>query len=195
MSDGSIPTIDNMADAYEMVLKGSMPQSGIKVTRVSATQLTSLELREIESVRKQAIEKIRGIMGDRGFEFIFEHELNIWPRSKTPSDKLVFRCYSDGVLVGYALVVRGWPDNTKWTIQHLILHPEYRNKGFGSNLIEGVEKDALNTTEAIDQIMVIPLRPTTEFFDSVGYGECGEITVDTDEMSSVTLRAFGKKIR
>ncbi len=195
MVGGPIPTNDNMADAYEMVLRGSMPKSGVKVTRVSATQLSSLELREIEGVRKIAIEKIRDIVGDRGFEFTFAHEMDLWPREKTPSDKLVFRCYSDGQLVGYALVVRGWPDSSRWTIQHLILHPGHRGMGYGSALIAGVEKDALDTTQTVNEIMVVPLRPTSEFFDGVGYKGGGEVTIDVTGVGSVTLRTFEKKIR
>lgn len=195
MVDETVSANENADRDYESIIREAENKVGVKISRTSATQLTSLELREIEHVREIAIDRIRTAVGDRGFTFTFQHELELWPEGKTPSDKMVFRCFSDGELVGYALVVRGWPEKTQWTIQHMIVHPDYKNQLIGTSMIQGIEADALDHTESIDTINALPLHSVNEFYGYLGYEQNVDLVIPIKGIGERKLKAFSKKIR
>lgn len=195
MADDSLSANGNADRDYNSLIMDSEDKSGIRITRTAATQLTKLELREIEHLREIAIDRIRTAVGDRGFTFTFEHEMDLWPEGKTPSDKMVFRCFSDGELIGYALVVRGWPEKTQWTVQHMIVHPDHRNQGFGTHMMQGIEDDALKHTESIDTINALPLHVVNEFYGYLGYEQNVDLTIPVKGIGERKFKAFSKKIR
>ena len=199
MAGSTLPTGNEPPKGYEKLIEEldrKREQSEVRVRSVSATQLTSLEIRELEIIRKAAIERIRETVGNRGFEITFDREMNLWPAFKTPSDKLLFRAYdSEGSLMGYALVVRGWPTATEWTIQHLIIDPEFRLKGAGKTVIEAIESDALKT-ESIDAIRAVPVeRSGDSFWTFLGYEDGGKQLVVLENGLEFTPDTFRKTLR
>lgn len=176
MAGSNLPTGNEPPKGYEKIFEElGRERAEVTVSRVSATQLTSLEIRELESIRRSAIERIREAVGNRGFEITFDREMNLWPDGKTPSDKLLFRAYSsEGGIMGYALVVRGWPSPREWTIQHLIIDPEYRLRGVGHAVIRAIEVDAAKA-ESIDAVVAVPISKDNDNFWVVqGYAESGK---------------------
>ncbi|MDR1185621.1 MAG: GNAT family N-acetyltransferase, partial [Coriobacteriales bacterium] len=86
------------------------------------------------------------------------------------SDKLLFRAYQGKTLIGYALVVIGWPDKGAWVIQHLVINPEFRLQGVGTAVVRKAEKFALNSEVEATRIFAIPLEERgTRFWQDMGY--------------------------
>ncbi|MGI6217074.1 MAG: GNAT family N-acetyltransferase [Coriobacteriales bacterium] len=191
-----MPTGNEMPEGFDLVYKEAEITSGLKIDRVSATQLSKLEIVELDLVRETAIEAIREIVGQRGFDFTLERELEIWPEGMNPSDKLIFRAYVDASIVGYTLVVRGWPNRNAWTIQHLIIRPEVKRKGIGTQLLMAVERDALNTTERTDEIFAVPISHSNDgFWTSLGYSDSGKLDIPITRLGTREFECFCKKIR
>ena len=180
MANTNLPTGNEPPKGYEPLIEAlGRERSDLRVDRVSATQLSSLEIRELELIRKRAIERVREAIGDRGFEITFDREMNLWPEDRSPSDKLLFRAYGaeDGLL-GYALVVRIWPTEREWTIQHLIIDPDKRLHGVGAAIVRAIEDDALATTHSVDAIESVPLVDEGNgFWDFMGYSAAGNRSI------------------
>lgn len=133
------------------------------------SQLAAIELSEINAMRQLAFSNVTNLTGLTNTFVSFEREVNLLP-GKEASDKLLFRAYKGHVLIGYALVVIGWPQPGEWVIQHLVINPNYRLQGVGSSIIEKIEAFALRSEVASDRIFAIPLEERgTIFWQSLGY--------------------------
>jgi len=195
MANTNLPTGNELPVGYEKLIEDlARKDAEIRVDRVAATQLTSIEIRELESIRKSAIERIREAVGNRGFEITFDREMNLWPARKSPSDKLLFRAYGEGMLMGYALVVRGWPGPRDWTIQHLIIDPELRMRGVGKTVIEAIEADA-RKAESIESIVAVPIvKENDTFWAFLGYEDGGTLKVILENGLEFDVGVFRKAV-
>lgn len=197
-------TPQGFEDFYEDMRRDSAGGKQSRVSRVSATQLSRSEVSELERLRKRSLEaleqrleaRLEGHQIDnRGFELTFEREMNLWPEDKTPTDKLVFREFSDDGLRGYALVVRGWPSAMSWTIQHLIIDPNHRLKGIGAKIVQSIELDALQSTESTTNLFAVPIASSGDsFWEFNGFKASGtrDVSFKNKEYS---INVYAKKIR
>ncbi len=181
-----LPTGEEPPSGYELLYDEMRSDNSPKVNRVSASQLSVAETSQLERLRKKAFEPVRDKAQNRDFEFTLDRELNLWPKDKALTDKLIFCEYFEGQLRGYALVVRGWPNVSTWTIQHLIIDPQFRLQGVGKRIVEAIEADALTTTESTNQIVAVPITATNDgFWEYNGYVSDGsrEISIDSHKFS------------
>jgi GNAT superfamily N-acetyltransferase len=133
------------------------------------SQLARIERAEIEAMRKRAFSDIESLAGLTNEIISFEQEISILP-GKEASDKLLFRAYQDKTLIGYALVVIGWPSKGAWVIQHLVIDPEFRLKGVGSAIVQKVEDFALRSEVGATGVFAIPLEKRGfKFWQDLGY--------------------------
>jgi ribosomal protein S18 acetylase RimI-like enzyme len=164
-----LPTGEEPPRGYESILNKKKPVEDIRVDCAFISQLARIELAEIEAMRKRAFAGISSLVGLTNEVISFEREISILP-GKEASDKLLFRAYQGKTLVGYALVVIGWPDKGDWVIQHLIIDPGFRLRGIGSNIVKKAEKFALNSEVEAARIFAIPLEERgARFWQDMGY--------------------------
>jgi ribosomal protein S18 acetylase RimI-like enzyme len=164
-----LPTGDEPPKGYESIVNRKPQVEGLRVDCAFISQLARIERAEIEAMRKLAFSGIDTLVGLTNEVVPFEHELNVLP-GKEGSDKLLFRAYQDKTLVGYALVVIGWPGKGEWVIQHLIINPTFRRQGVGSAIVRKVEKFALNSEVEATSIFAIPVEERgTRFWEDMGY--------------------------
>ena len=166
-----LPTGQEPPRGYEALLADlGKDYDALRIDRVAATQLSSLEKREIKRIRDKAFALLRTASGAAELGFSFEDELALWPRGKDASDKLIYRGYYEGALCGYAVVVTGWPEPSSWTIQHIVVDPDYRHRGGGLYVVRAIEQDILETTEGIDELVSFPLALTDNgFWPNLGF--------------------------
>lgn len=192
MAAKPLPTGEEPAMGFEDLLEDLRRDlDSPYVSRVAATQLSSLEKRELDRIREDAITLFKGATGLAWVDISLEDELNLWPREKDLSDKLIYRSYHDGALRGYALVVTGWPEPTSWTVQHVIVDPSYRLKGAGMGLVQAIEDDMRKTTEGIETLQAFPFAFTDNgFWGSLGFekGEVGKVALGGRDFPMVGYR-------
>jgi ribosomal protein S18 acetylase RimI-like enzyme len=141
----------------------------LRVDTVLLSQLARVELSEIEALRSRALASIESLIGMTNKPLSFEREMNVIP-DKATSDKLLFRAYRGTVLVGYALVVIGWPSVGEWVIQHMIIDPDFRLLGIGSSIVRAIEEFADASEVEATSIFAIPLQESgTSFWNNMGY--------------------------
>ncbi|MDR1082537.1 MAG: GNAT family N-acetyltransferase [Coriobacteriales bacterium] len=164
-----LPTGEEPPKGYESIINRKPQARDLRVDCAFISQLASIELAEINSMRKQAFSGIESLVGLTNEPNSFEREISILP-GKEASDKLLFRAYRDKALVGYALVVIGWPNKGNWVIQHLIINPQHRQQGIGSTIIRKVEKFALESEVEATSLFAIPLEERgVLFWQNMGY--------------------------
>jgi GNAT superfamily N-acetyltransferase len=164
-----LPTGEEPPRGYESILNKKIQVDDLRVDCAFISQLARIEFAEIEAMRKRAFSGVRSLIGLTNEVISFEREINILP-GKEASDKLLFRAYQGKTLVGYALVVIGWPDKGGWVIQHLVINPEFRLQGIGSTIVRKVEKFALNSEVEATGIFAIPLEERgARFWQDMGY--------------------------
>ena len=196
MAAKPMPTGQEPPRGYEALLADmGKDYDALRIDRVAATQLSSLEKREINRIREKAFSLIRAASANTDFRFSLEDEFSLWPREKHASDKLLYRGYYEGALRGYALVVTGWPEPSSWTIQHIVVDPEYRHRGGGLYMVKAIEDDIIGTTEGIDELVSFPLALTDNgFWPTLGFvrGEGMRVTWgDQDYELDVYRKAIG----
>jgi len=171
MAAKPMPTGQEPPKGYEALLADlDKDHDALRIDRVAATQLSSLEKREINRIRDKAFSLIRAASADASLGFSLEDELSLWPREKDASDKLIYRGYYEGALRGYAVVVTGWPETSSWTIQHIVVDPEYRHRGGGHLVVNAIEQDIRETTEGIENLVSFPLALTDNgFWSNIGF--------------------------
>jgi ribosomal protein S18 acetylase RimI-like enzyme len=65
-----------------------------------------------------------------------EEELTSLPPGRTADDKFSFGIYAaDGELIGYAELFRNYPADAEWWIGLLMLDPDARGRGLGSEIV------------------------------------------------------------
>lgn len=166
----SLPTGEEPPKGFETLVNNDpTPKDGLRIDCVFLSQLSAIELAEIETLRGKALDTISNLVGLSNEALSFENETNLIP-DKSPSDKMLFRAYKDGWLAGYALVINGWPNPCEWVIQHMIIDPKYRLQGIGSTIVSTIEKYALSSEIEATSIFAIPLeKKGKDFWSFVGY--------------------------
>jgi len=181
MPKNPLPTGEEPPKGYESLMNQTPLANVIKVDCAFLSQLAKIELAEIEAMRKLAFSRVDSLVGLTNEVLSFERETSILP-GKEASDKLLFRAHMDKVLVGYALVVIGWPQKGAWVIQHLVVHPDYRLKGIGSSIVAKIENFALRSEVEATSILAIPLEERgAQFWQNIGYThETGRQPINID---------------
>ena len=169
MPKKSLPTGEEPPKGFESVKKTPCPDDGLRHDCVFISQLAKIEFAEIEAMRKLAFARIISYTGLTNEIIPFEREVSLLP-GKEASDKLLFRAYGGKQLVGYALVVIGWPNTGDWVIQHLVIHPEYRLQGIGSAIVRKIEDFAHRSEVEAMNIFAIPMEESgAVFWQDLGY--------------------------
>jgi GNAT superfamily N-acetyltransferase len=169
-----LPTGEEPPRGYESILNKKPQVNDVRVDCAFISQLARIELAEIDAMRKKAFFGINSLAGLTNELISFEREISILPGQEA-SDKLLFRAYQDKTLIGYALVVIGWPDKGAWVIQHLVINPEFRLQGVGSTIVRKAEKFALDSEVETTSIFAIPLEERgRRFWQDMGYAVATE---------------------
>jgi ribosomal protein S18 acetylase RimI-like enzyme len=166
-----LPTGEEPPKGYESLVSRRQQPADLRVDCAFISQLARIELAEINAMRSRAFSGIHSLIGLTNEVISFEKEISILP-GKEASDKLLFRAYREKTLVGYALVVIGWPDKDAWVIQHLVIDPNFRQQGVGSTIVRKVEKFALQSEVAAASVFAVPLEKRgVLFWQNLGYSE------------------------
>jgi ribosomal protein S18 acetylase RimI-like enzyme len=175
-----LPTGEEPPKGYESLIVKPSQEDDLRVNCVFISQLAKIELAEIEEMRTKAFSRVNALVGLTNEIVPFEREASVLP-GKADSDKLLFRSYRGKTLVGYALVVIGWPEKSSWVIQHLVINPDFRLQGVGSSIVKKVEKYAIVSEVEATSLFAVPLEERgTEFWRNLGYvEETGRHSIET----------------
>lgn len=165
-----LPTGEEPPKGYESIVLA--PQTNdLRVDCAFISQLATIEVAEIEEMRTAAFSLVNALIGLTDEIVPFSREIDMLP-GKKGSDKILFRAYYGNVLLGYALVVIGWPAKSDWTIQHLVINPSYRLQGIGSVVVDKAEKYARAASATAPNLFAIPLEEKgVAFWKARGYVE------------------------
>jgi len=163
-----LPTGNEPPKGYETLVVE--PQDGgFKASFVMYNHLARSEQLEIEALRNKALGLVQDYLGLTNKPLTLEQEAYII-KDVSDDNKMFALVYDNKCLVGYALVVVGWPEPCKWLIQHMIIDPDMRHKGIGSALVQSVEQYALESEVAADSIFAIPIQASgRHFWQENGY--------------------------
>lgn len=142
-----MPTGEEAPRGYELFNEKKPDPTEIVINSVFVSQLADIELAELEQLRKLAMHGIVEIIGAAHEDISFEKELSVLPGTDD-SDWVIFRAYRNNRLLGYALMVIGWPEKGEWVIQHMIINPDNRNQGIGTKIVNKIEDYARNSQPA-----------------------------------------------
>ncbi|MDR2672759.1 MAG: GNAT family N-acetyltransferase [Coriobacteriales bacterium] len=169
MPKKSMPTGEEPPKGYETLVSTRASEDAIRIDLVAYTHLARGEKTEIEALRTKALSKVNFYTGLSNTPLTFENEANIIP-DRHDSDKMLARAYADKCLVGYALIIMGWPERSYWLIQHMIIDPSKRNLGIGTAIIQSIEQYALDSEVDTSSILAIPVQQSgREFWSRHGY--------------------------
>jgi GNAT superfamily N-acetyltransferase len=169
-----LPTGEEPPRGYETVVHLDTVDDSIHVHGSLLSQLSRGELREIERLREKSFGRVREYLGLSDEPLAFAEEKDIIPNIST-SDKMIFCARLNHQLVGYGFVVIGWPEPASWLIQHMIIDPDLRMKGIGSELVEKIELYALDSDIEATSIFAIPIQKSgIEFWHEHGYTKASE---------------------
>jgi len=139
-----MPTGEEAPPGYELFNQKQVSPTDIVVNSVFVSQLAEIEVVELEQMRDLAMQGTMERIGTTQEDLSFAEELNILPNTDD-SDRMLFRAYRNHRLVGYALLVIGWPKREDWVIQHMIINPENRLQGIGTAIVSTVESYAIHS--------------------------------------------------
>ena len=163
-----LPTGDEPRKGYE-TLAEKPENSGLKVSFVMYTHLASTERAEIEALRGKALNLVHDYVGLTDEPLSLEKEASII-KDVADDNKMFALAYDNKKLVGYSLVVVGWPEPCKWLIQHMIIDPDMRQQGVGSTIVQSIEHHALESEVAADAIFAVPVQESgRQFWQARGY--------------------------
>ncbi|MDR3037253.1 MAG: GNAT family N-acetyltransferase [Coriobacteriales bacterium] len=169
MPQRPLPTGDEPPKGFESVMAAKPQTNGLRIDCAFISQLHRSEILEIEALRALALANVGSLVGLTNEIISFDHEISLLP-GKQASDKLMFRAYRGKVLVGYALVVIGWPNPSEWVIQHLVINPEFRLQGIGTDIVKKIEDFAQRSEVDAASLFAIPLEERgTRFWEDIGY--------------------------
>lgn len=138
----------------------------------SVTQLKMRDKDDMAALRERAIKHLASTHGLPFEPATFVNELRMVPPGIKLTDKLVFRAFEEGRLVGYAQVISGWPKANEWAIDQLVIDPDHSQMGFGSKLINQVENIARTAEAKYTSVLSAVARPELdEFWRAIGYAE------------------------
>jgi len=163
-----LPTGDEPRKGYETLVV-DQEDSGFKVSFVMYNHLASSERHEIETLRNKALDLVKNYRGLTNEPLTLEKEASII-KDVADDNKMFALVYDNRRLVGYSLVVVGWPESYKWLIQHMIIDPDMRYQGIGSAIVQSIEQYAQESEIAADSIFAIPVQESGKrFWQEIGY--------------------------
>ncbi len=166
-----LPTGEEPPKGYETLeFEKVGPAAGETViTFVMYSQLARSERAVIEALRNKSLENVRQYTGLTNEPLSIEREVGI-VQAVEDFSKMFALAYCDNQLVGYALVVIGWPKSCQWLIQHMIIDPDQRGRGIGTAIIKGIEQYAQESEVAADSIFAVPVQESgRKFWQDIGY--------------------------
>jgi GNAT superfamily N-acetyltransferase len=116
--------------------------SALTITRTGSVDLGDADLDEICDLRCRASDFFAEVEEDPPTPQSFQADLDDLPEGYSRSDECIYRTYSEGLLLGYAEVLRGFDRPDQWTIGMLLVDPVARSSGVGHAMVEAVASDA-----------------------------------------------------
>ena len=163
-----LPTGEEPPKGYE-TLAQNQADNGFTVSFVMYSHLARSERAEIAALRTKALEPVRNYIGLTNEPLSIEREVDIIEDIDS-SNKMFALAFLNKTLVGYSLVVIGWPEPHTWLIQHLIVDPDMRGKGIGTAIVENIERYAQECEVAADAIFAVPVQESGKsFWQGAGY--------------------------
>ena len=163
-----LPTGEEPPKGYESLVQ-TQEEGGFKVTFVMYNHLARSERTAIVALRERALEEVINYIGLSNEPLSIEEEVRII-ENIDESNKMFTLVYFDKQLVGYSLVVIGWPEPCKWLIQHMIIDPDMRGKGVGTTIVKSVERYAQESQVAADALFAVPIQESGKsFWQENGY--------------------------
>ncbi|MDR1359020.1 MAG: GNAT family N-acetyltransferase [Coriobacteriales bacterium] len=164
-----LPTGEEPPKGYETLAVEQTEGDGSRVDFVMYSHLARSERAEIEALRTKALTAVQRYIGLSNEPLTIEREVNII-EAVDDSNKMFALAFQDKKLVGYSLVVVGWPEACKWLIQHMIIDPEQRNQGIGTTIVKSIERYAQESEVSADSIFAVPIQESgKEFWQNNGY--------------------------
>ncbi len=125
----------------------------MRVTATESVELNAEDLAELHDLRCRAADFFAETGDAPPSLESLRADLEELPEGFTRADEIVYRAYPDpgeheGArgenrrLVGYAEVLRGWPDEDAWIIGLLLVDASRRGSGIGALIAERVARDA-----------------------------------------------------
>jgi len=157
-----LPTGDEPRKGYETLVANPDDQ-GFKVSFVMLNHLAGSERAEIVALRSKALNLVVDYLGLTNEPLSLEKEATLI-KDVADDNKMFALVYVNKKLVGYSLVIVGWPEPCKWLIQHMIIDPDMRHKGIGSTIVQSIEQYALESSVAADSIFAVPVQESGKHF-------------------------------
>lgn len=170
-----LPTGDEPPRGYETLVK-TVEENGIKVSFVMYSHLARSERAEIEALRSKSLDLVKNYTGLSNEPLSIEQEVCII--KDVPDTNKMFALVSlNKKLVGYSLIVIGWPKSHQWLIQHMIIDPDLRGQGIGTAIVNSVEQHAQESEVSADSILAVPVQESgRSFWQDMGYSvEAGRL--------------------
>lgn len=164
-----LPTGDEPPKGYETLVKEKKDSGATTIEFVMYSQMARSERALIEALRNKSLEQVRTYTGLTNEPLALEREVHIV--EQVPDiNKMFALAYTDARLVGYSLVVIGWPEPWQWLIQHMIIDPDMRGRGIGTAIVRGIERYAQESEVAADSIFAVPVQESgRKFWQDIGY--------------------------
>lgn len=164
-----LPTGEEPPKGYETLEFNKVEDSNLRVDFVMLSHLARSEQAEIDALRNKALAPVQDYIGLSNEPLPLEREVGII-QDVDDSNKMFALVYKEKKLVGYSLVVIGWPEKCKWLIQHMIIDPDMRNQGIGTAIVRGIENYAQESEVAADAIFAVPIQESGKvFWQNNGY--------------------------
>ena len=116
----------------------------VSISRTEALDLVASDLDSIHDLRCRAADFFVEV-GDYppSIESLTE-DLDDLPDGFSRSDEILYRAYRDGILLGYAEVLRGFARPGQWIIGIVLVDAARRGQGIGRALVDAVARDAVH---------------------------------------------------
>jgi len=118
-----------------------------RITRTEAVDLGETDLAEIHDLRTRAPDFFEEVGDPLPTLESFQADLDDLPDGYSRADEAIYRAYDDGSfggdrVAGYAEVLRGFPQEGRWTIGILLVAAELRGAGVGRAVVDAIAGDA-----------------------------------------------------
>ena len=164
-----LPTGEEPPRGYETLIKEEVKEDEETVKFVMHKHLARSEQAQIEALREKALESVKNYIGLSNEPLSLDREIQII-KEVDDSNKMFALVYNNNKLVGYSLIITGWPEPCKWLIQHMIIDPDMRGRGIGSTIVDSIEHHAGESQVEADAIFAIPIQESGKsFWQEKGY--------------------------
>jgi GNAT superfamily N-acetyltransferase len=114
----------------------------VVVQRTEALDFRPTDLAELNDLRMRAADFFAEVGDLPPTLESLKADMEDLPEGYTSADEVFYRGYAGGRLVGYAEVLRGWPEADSWIIGILLVDASLRSSGIGHVIAEAVAQDA-----------------------------------------------------